>query len=255
MAYKVCLPVFEGPLDLLLHLIEKAQVDIYDIPVAMITDQYLVYIRTMQQFDMEIASEFLVMAATLLQIKSRTLLPKTVKAAESEEDSESELDPRRELVQRLIEYKQYKRAAELLAVQQQLQMKIFTKPPVKGPWNDQPAPLEGLSLEGLINAFVAVLQGQEELPALIEREEYTVQDKMQEILHLLVSRSGEGIGFTQLFYSNTSRAEKVACFLAILELMRLRLIKVCQIHPFGEILLYEYKEPERSAPNGEGREQ
>ena len=254
MAYKVCLPVFEGPLDLLLHLIEKAQVDIYDIPVAVITDQYLAYIRTLQQFDMEIASEFLVMAATLLQLKSRMLLPKTVTVAESEADSEADLDPRQELVQRLLEYKQYKRAAEILAAQQRQQMKIHTKPPVKGPWNDQPVPLEGLALEDLLNAFAAVLQGQEELPALIEREEYTVQDKMQEILHLLVGKSGAGIGFSQLFHSNTSRAEKVACFLAILELMRLRLIKVCQIHPFGEIMVHKYQEPAQPAPDGEGRE-
>lgn len=240
MAYKVRLAIFEGPLDLLLHLIEKAQVDIYDIPIAMITEQYLEYICDMQQFDMEIASEFLVMAATLLQIKSRMLLPKPPKASETEEETDFELDPREELVRRLIEYKQFKHAAEILAAQQQQQMKIFSKPPLTGPWNDQPLPLEGLSIDDLISAFAAMLQGQEDLPALIEREEYTVQDKMQEILRR-VSRFKEGLAFGKLFYSHTSRSEKVICFLALLELMRLRLIKVQQLNPFGEIILLHYE--------------
>jgi segregation and condensation protein A len=240
MAYKVRLEVFEGPLDLLLHLIEKAQMDIYDIPIAMITEQYLEYIRDMQQFDMEIASEFLVMAATLLQIKSRMLLPKPPKISEVEEETDLALDPRQELVQRLIEYKQFKHAAEILASQQQRQLKIYSKPPLKGPWNDQPFPLEGLSIDDLISAFAVMLQGQEELPALIEREEYTVQDKMQEILRR-INRLAEGLPFSKLFYSNATRSERIVYFLALLELMRLRMIKVRQLNPFGEIILLKYE--------------
>lgn len=241
MAYKVRLPVFEGPLALLLHLIEKAQVDIYDIPIALITEQYLEYIHNMQHFDMEIASEFLVMAATLLQIKSRMLLPKPVKIPDSGDEHDLMLDPRQELVQRLIEYKQFKYAAEKLATQQKRQMKIFSKLPVKGIWNEQPLPIEGVTLDDLFAAFTAVLQGQEELPALIKREEYTVQDKMQEILSRVAVQAG-GLCFDKLFYRHSSRAEKVVCFLALLELIRLRLIKVEQMNSFGEIMLYNYSE-------------
>lgn len=240
MAYNVRLPVFEGPLDLLLHLIEKAQVDIYDIPIALITEQYLEYIRDFQHFDIEVASEFLVMAATLLQIKSRMLLPKPVKSEETDGESDFDLDPRQELVQRLIEYKQFKHAANLLAIQQKEQMKIFFKEPVKGPWNDQPLPLEGLSIDDLITAFAALLQVKEEAPALIEREEYTVEDKMQEILRRVNSQAEQGLSFSKLFYRHASRSEKIVCFLALLELMRLRLIKVQQSCPFGEITLHNF---------------
>lgn len=240
MTYKVRLPVFEGPLELLLHLIEKAQVDIYDIPIALITEQYLEYIRDLQHFDMEVASEFLVMAATLLQIKSRMLLPKPPKPSEPDETVAFELDPRQELVKRLIEYKQYKRAAQILAAQQKERMKIFSREPVKGPWNEQVLPLEGLSLENLLTAFAALLHGQEEAPALIEREEYTVQDKMQEILRRVTNRAGEGLSFKELFYSHASRSEKITCFLALLELIRLRLVKVQQVCSFGEITLFKY---------------
>lgn len=237
MSYQVSLPAFEGPLDLLLHLIDKAQVDIYDIPIAMITEQYLAHIRTMQHFDMDIASEFLVMAATLLQIKSRMLLPKPVKATEPEEDEEAGCDPRQELVRRLIEYRQFKQAAGELAEQQRRQLKVFTREPLKGPWNEQPIPLEGLSLDDLFTAFVAVLQAQEETPALVEREEYSVKDKMQEILRRLRNKADSGMHFSDLFLRTSSRSEKIASFLALLELIRMRVIVVRQIGPFGEIML------------------
>jgi segregation and condensation protein A len=237
MEYKVRIPVFEGPLDLLLHLIEKAQVDIYNIPIAMITEQYLEYLSSMQQFDMEVASEFLVMAATLLQIKSRMLLPKPPKVLDEEEDFDPDYDPRKELVQRLIEYKQFKHAAEELAKQHSHQAKIFSRAPLSGPWNNQPLPLEGLSLDDLVMAFATVLQSQEEMPTLIAREEYTVQDKMQEIIRRLRARAENGMNFGDLFQLNSSRAEKIVSFLALLELIRLRLIQVRQRKPFGDIVL------------------
>jgi len=237
MAYNVSLPVFEGPLDLLLHLIDKAQLDIYDIPIAMIAEQYLSYIRSMQHLDMEIASEFLVMAATLLQIKSRMLLPQPPKLSELQEAEDADYDPRQELVQRLIEYRQFKQAAGELAVQQRLQMKVFSRQPLRGPWNDQPLPLEGLSLDDLFTAFIAVLQGQEEVPAMIEREEYTVKDKMQEILRRVRIKADNGLHFSTLFGYKSSRSEKITSFLALLELMRMRLIIVRQTGRFGEIML------------------
>lgn len=224
-------------MDLLLHLIDKAQVDIYDIPIAIIAEQYLEYIRSMQHFDMDIASEFLVMAATLLQIKSRMLLPKPPKQSELVEIEDAEYDPRQELVQRLVEYRQFKQAAGDLAIQQKLQMKIFAREPLKGPWNDQPLPLEGLSLDDLFSAFVAVLQGQEEAPALIEREEYSVKEKMQEILRRIRLKATCGLQFSELFQYNSSRSEKIASFLALLELIRMHLIMVRQLGSFGEIIL------------------
>jgi segregation and condensation protein A len=237
MEYKVRIPVFEGPLDLLLHLLDKAQVDIYNIPIAMITEQYLEYLSSMQQFDMDVASEFLVMAATLLQIKSRMLLPKPVKVVEAEEDYDPEYDPRRELVQRLIEYKQFKHAAEELSKQQRDQAKIFSRTPLSGPWNNQPLPLEGLSLDDLVTAFAAVLQSHAEMPTFIAHEEYTVQDKMQEILRRVRTRAEYGMNFGDLFQLNSSRAEKIVSFLALLELIRLRLVQVRQRDPFGDIVL------------------
>lgn len=183
--YTVRIEVFEGPLSLLMHLLEKHKVDIYDIPIAVITEQYLDYLRQMEKFNMEVASEFIVMAATLLQIKSRMLLPKPLKAEEIEEE-----DPRQELVNKLHEYRKFKQIAAVFEEMLQERSRVFTRLPQVF---DIPVPLpEGLTVEDLLRAFAAVWESTVEDYALVAREEISVQEKMADILHVLRHLGGKG---------------------------------------------------------------
>lgn len=229
-AYKIRLETFEGPLALLMHLIEKNQIDIYDIPVAEVTEQYLDYLRALEEFNIDVASEFLVMAATLLQIKSRMLLPKPA-VAELAVDEE---DPRQELVERLLEYRRFKQAAAVMEELMREREKYFSRPP--GDFAAKIVLPDDLKVDELIAAFAAVWESAVDQFAFIAREEISVQDKMQDIIHLLRQHNGR-MEFNQTFIRSGSRTEMVASFLAILELIRLKRIKISQERSFGPIHL------------------
>lgn len=228
--YQIKLDAFEGPMDLLMHLIEKNQINIYDIPIAEITQQYLYYLDQFREFNIDIASEFLVMAATLLQIKSRILLPKQ-KVAE-EESGESELDPRQELVERLLEYRRFKEISAVLDQLADEQAKLFFRMPQQLP--AQYAPLEKLNAQVLFRAFQSILEANADHTALVSREEFSIQDKMEDILFLL-HRSEAGILFTDAFTRAGTKAECIATFLALLELMKLKRVIIEQQRPFSSI--------------------
>lgn len=227
-AYRIKLKVFEGPLDLLMHLIEKDKINIYDIPIASITEQYMDYLRTLKEFNMEIASEFLIMAATLLQIKSRLLLPKV--AVENNLDDE-ELDPRQELVDRLLEYRKFKQAALLMEQMLNERESFFTRIPQN--FDKQYLLPQNMNVDELIRAFAAVWESKAENFALVDHEEVTVQDKMYDIIHLLYKN--RKLEFTQCLTRNRNRSEVVSTFLALLELIKLRKIIILQERKFGPI--------------------
>ena len=230
--YNIKLEAFEGPMALLLHLIEKNRIDIYDIPVAAVAEQYLAYLRAWTEFNIEVATEFLTMASTLLLIKSRMLLPKPVKLEET--DAAEEEDPRAALVEKLIEYRRYREAGESL--QQLLRLRrqyIHRLPQV---FTLERALPQGLTIEDLLAAFSALWETVAEEFRTIAREEVTVQDKMTDILGLLESFQGQ-MEFRQALKRAGSKTEMVSTFLAILELIRLRRIRVRQAEAFGPIVL------------------
>ena len=233
--YKVKLEVFEGPLDLLLYLIKKEEVDIYDIPIERITNQYMEYLSLMQLLNLEVAGEFLVMAATLMYIKSRMLLPVDQQVTDTE--TEEGEDPRWELIRQLVEYKKFKDAASQLAKREDEQSRIFPRRVGEdvGIAVDPAQPLAEVSIFDLINAFSAVLKkanAREEFREIIE-ESFTVSDKIEEILYTLRDRAE--VMFSELFAAAESRTEVVVMFLAMLELIRMKRLKVQQSEAFGEI--------------------
>lgn len=228
--YKIKLETFEGPIALLMHLIDKSQIDIYDIPIAEVTEQYLAYIRAMEEFNIDIASEFLVMAATLLQIKSRMLLPKPPVADELAE----EIDPRQELVERLLEYRRFKQAAGMLEELLREREKFVSRPAQD--FGTKMILPEGLRIDDLIEAFAAVWESAVDEFAFIAREEISVQDKMQDIIYLLRKNDGR-MEFSHTFIRSGSRTEMVTAFLALLELIRLKRIEIRQERSFGPIYL------------------
>ncbi|MDA8235522.1 MAG: segregation/condensation protein A [Clostridia bacterium] len=246
MSYKIVLPIFEGPFDLLFHLIDKNEVDIYDIPIAKITEQYLEYIQSMQQLDLDVASEFLVMAANLLSIKAKMLLPKPPKEENPEED-ELGLDPRDELVERLLEYRKFKMVAEHLKDKEQVQGRIYTRPNDEEMYMhlfNEENPLEGVSIFDLLDALKDVLNRvDEEVPTAreIPREEVSIRDKMREVLRRMVFHTN-GLAFRELFVKSVTRVEVVVTFLAVLELIKLRKIQIHQSRLFGEIMIYNRRE-------------
>jgi segregation and condensation protein A len=241
MTIAIKLQTFEAPRDLLLHLIDQAEVDIYDIPIAEITDQYLSYIYSLQEFKLDIASEFLVMAATLLAIKSKMLLPRyEPESLDPLHDWEEEEDPREELVQRLIEYKKYKIVSEILKEKEFARNQVFTRPAEDlsqylGPEHKFPANLN-LSVLQLYIAFQTLWlkRKEEKTISTIPKEEISVSDKINEILFRLANSHGP-ILFTDLIRNYHTRSEMVVTFLAILELIKQRAIKIHQPNRFGDI--------------------
>lgn len=233
--YKVHLESFEGPLDLLLHLIEKNRIDIYDIPIALLTEQYMAYLAKFKEFNIEIASEFLVMAATLLQIKSKILLPDT--KIETETTDEEETDPRQELVERLLEYRRYKEISSVLSeMAQEAGQRYFRKSTLPEPKHLPPT---GLDVKLLWQAFQNVLEGQIEhapLIANVAREQYTIEDKIVSLLAILKENNGN-ICFNAVFTPKTSKTELITTFLAMLELIKIKRISVYQTGLFSPIYL------------------
>jgi segregation and condensation protein A len=231
--YKVKLEVFEGPLDLLLYLIKKDEVDIYDVSIERITSQYLEYLETFRMLDLEIAGEFVVMAANLIYIKSRSLLP--VHQQPPEEDAEEE-DPRWDLIRQLIEYKKFKDAAFQLHQRELVQEGLIARLPEKPDFNE-PALLESeVGIFDLISAFQKVLKKverkREDLREIFE-ENFTVSDKIDFIIWTVTG--DKSVAFSELFASAASRTEIAVTFLALLELIRMKLLRVIQDGPFAEI--------------------
>ena len=233
LPYQVRIENFEGPLDLLLHLIKKNEINIYDIPVAMIAQQYLEYLEAMEELNLNVAGDFLVMAATLLQIKSRMLLP----ADERAEDEEEGPDPREELVRRLLEYKAYKEAAYHLDGQERMWREIFWReeaPAVEQIEED--LPLENVSLFDLVDALQEVLDRNPSSRLLeIVPDNLTVRERMNLILETLEGK--DSVSFAALFEGPIHRVMIVVTFLALLELMRLQVARVFQAEAFGPILV------------------
>ncbi|MBT8038499.1 MAG: segregation/condensation protein A [Verrucomicrobiae bacterium] len=232
--YKVRLDIFEGPLDLLLYLIKKDEVDIHTISIERVTKQYLDYMDTFKMLNIDLASEFIVMAANLMYIKSRTLLPKSVQPPE--EDMEED-DPRWELIRQLIEYKKFKDAAGFLTLKETEQEDYFAHMPEKSapPADELDEPLPDANIFDLIRAFQNVLKRFEESTDLgdIVDDRYTVADKIELLLSLL--KPGASLKFTSLFEAATSKTEVIVTFLAVLELMKMNQFSIIQDHLLGEI--------------------
>ena len=230
-AYKVRLPKFEGPLDLLLHLIKKHEIDIYDIPIVLITEQYNAYLDAMEELDLEVAADFIYMAAMLILIKSKMLLPRD----ESADDQE---DPRAELVDRLLEYQRFKAVAETFAELDVLRMGMWGRPTQPRPGVDaSEIDMSEISLFDLIDAFrSALVRYKQNHPQAIELRRLThkVSSKMAELFQKVCERSPIRL---QWFLEGRDREELIAVFLATLELVKLGGISLQQSDAFGEILI------------------
>lgn len=223
------LEIFEGPLDLLLHLIKKEEIDIYDIPIARITDQYLEYLANLRGLNLDIEGEFLFMAATLIHIKSRMLLPRPPEDSGLDED-----DPRDELVRQLLEYQRFKAVGQFLAERAQLRQASWPRGQIGWDYVEEVPPVpEDLTIYQLATAFFEILK-EERVPAVeMTPIMFTVEDKLVEIRLLLDERGG--FDFTDYFRSLGHRQEMIVAFLALLELMRQAIARVFQDGLFGRI--------------------
>jgi segregation and condensation protein A len=240
MEYKIILETFEGPMDLLLHLIDKAEIDIYDIPINEITEQYLDHIKKMEELDLDVTSEFLLMAATLLEIKSKMLLPNE-KKLEGEQLELKETDPRFELVQRLLEYKKYKYVSQELQDYEEIQRKVYYKPKEDIlVFEKEEEEIEEMDLEKLVEALNNLLRKNKNTITSInmdeiQKEEYTLDESMEKIKIKLEEE--EEIKFSNLFDKSSNKKEIVTIFLSILELIRLKYITIMQENNFSEIII------------------
>jgi segregation and condensation protein A len=233
LPYQVRIEKFEGPLDLLLHLIKKNEINIYDIPVALIAQQYLDYLSVMKELNLAVAGEFLVMAATLLYIKSRMLLPED----EVPDEDEDGPDPREALVRRLLEYKQFKEAASHLDGQERLWREMFTRESVPSvELESDETLLEEVSVFNLVDALQEILaRNPGKRMVEIIPDNMTVRDRMNAIIETLEGR--EAVPFTSLFDISSHRIVVIVTFLALLELIRIRVVRVFQSDVFGAILV------------------
>jgi segregation and condensation protein A len=231
--YRVELPSFEGPLDLLLHLVREHELDILNIPISFITEKYLAYLTLMEELNIDVASEYLVMAATLVHIKSRSLLP--VEPEQDGEEDEAELDPRADLIRRLLEYQKYKGAAKELEARTWLGRDVFARGAPAGSL-EGPAPLVGVSLFKLLDAFQAVLKrANTTVDHEIDLERFSITDRIGELSELL--RARVRVRFEELFEGQIYRAELIITFLALLEMTRLRMTRIFQEGPLAPIVV------------------
>jgi segregation and condensation protein A len=230
--YKIKLPMFEGPLDLLLYLIRREEVSIYDIPIARITEQYLEYLRAMEELDIGLAGEFLVMAATLIHIKTQMLLPRDPQLTE-----ETIEDPRAELVYQLLEHQKFKAAANVLHQRAMMEAASFTRPTD----SDEENPEVAATLFQLFEVFKEVMDRRLAISEIeIARDEMTMAEKIAEIKSML--NDSNEISARSLFERATSRREMVLIFLAILELVKALAVRLVQSKTFGEILIMKREE-------------
>lgn len=233
--YKVKLEIFEGPLDLLLYLIKKEEIDIYDVSIGRITKQYLDYVDTFKMLNIEVASEFIVMAANLMYIKSRELLPQVVQPPEDDADEE---DPRWELIRQLVEYKKFKDAATFLGTQEVKADEFFATTPELPDLTAPPPDVIGqVGIFDLINAFQKVLKRFENTTNIREivSDRFTVADKIEHLLETV--EVGSQVRFDSLFSTAASRVEVIVTFLAVLELMKLNHLMIEQEQMLGDILV------------------
>ncbi|HEC83224.1 MAG TPA: segregation and condensation protein A [Firmicutes bacterium] len=231
MHYQVKLDKFEGPLDLLLYLIKKQEINIYDIPIARITQQYLEYLKLMEFLNLELAGEFLVMAATLMRIKARMLLPR------HEDEEEEGEDPRQQLVQQLLEYQKFKSAASKLEAMEYQRRMLFPRPEQNGKSIAEDE--YSYNLFDLITAFKAVLERNRVTYLEVEVEETSVEEKIDFLKQKL--SDCDMIAFEDLFEGQQSLVELIVTFLALLEVLRLRIATVRQTRPFGKIWIKAVK--------------
>lgn len=249
MAYVVSLKQFEGPLDLLLHLITKAKVDIKDIFVSEITEQYLASLEGIDELDMDTASEFLTMAATLLEIKSRALLPRAPEPAQEGEET-----PEQALIRRLEEYKLYKESAGRMKEFERVAMQVFSKLPEEYPLPPQPVELTGLSLNGLVRALERIIarQTQEDDPGRVIRSITRDRFTIEQCVFNLTARLKKGpVLFSDMLSSQVTRDEIVTYFMAMLELLKLGRLHAEQENAYEDILLTPGRREEGEAANGE----
>jgi segregation and condensation protein A len=241
-AYPIKLENFEGPLDLLIHLIRRNEVNIYDIPVVLITEQYLAYIELMQELNLDVAGEFLVMAATLIHIKSRMLLPRP-----PAEDNDAELeteDPREALVRRLLEHQKFKAAAELLHERETVRSAQWPRSDaaVADAAGEEYEPELEVDLFSLLAAFRGVLERANRRPkVLLPPEQISIESRI-EVLLTRMSET-EACGFEELFGDVSARGDLIVTFLALLEMIRLKLVRIFQAGPFGPIRVYKRPRP------------
>ena len=244
--YRVHLPAYDGPLDLLLDLIRKQEINIYDIPIARITEQYLGYVRVMEELDISVAGEFLLMAATLIYIKSRMLLPKDPLLAEGEDG-----DPRAELVARLLEHEKFKNAAQMLYQKELVENSTWTRSGIRD-WQTTDAEEEiQVTLFDLVSTFQKILDRAKARALLeIERDEMTVGQVMERLRAFFEQKRGT-VSLSEVFESYRSRRSLIVAFLAILEMVHLQAIKLLQKQTFGEILARRQESFDSChAPNG-----
>ncbi len=227
---KVSLPLYEGPLDLLLDMIRRQKIDIYDIPIAKITEQYLEYLHVMKEMNVDVASEFLLIAAQLIYIKSRMLLPPDPDATLEEAD-----DPRTELVRRLLEYEKFKNAAQMLYQREMIENAAWSNP---GPLPVEEAELEPemtVGIYDLVLAFREILKRAEEKPTMdVSREEFSIEQMMGFLYENILASRGK-VALTEILPGVSTKRGLITAFLALLELTRLRAIYLIQETPFGEI--------------------
>lgn len=234
-AYAVRLENFEGPLDLLIHLIKQNEVNIYDIPIALITTQYLEYLDLMQELDLDIAGEFVVMAATLIHIKSRMLLPRP-----DPEQEDPEEDPREVLVRRLIDHQRYRAAAELLHECETLREAQWLRPDgrIAAIAGEEYEPEIEVDLFSLLAAFRAVLERAAKRPRVdLPPEQTSIEERINQLLGRLSET--QACGFEDLFEDVWAKGDLIVTFLALLEMIRLRIVRVFQAGPFGAIRIYK----------------
>ncbi len=240
MSYKIKLDIFEGPFDLLVYLIENARMSIYDIHVSDITNQYIAYIERMKELDVNLATEFMVLAASLIEIKSKMLLPRM----KPEGEGTLEEDPRTELVQRILEYKRFKAAAELLELQEERSLRVFEKPKEDlTPFTKEPDEYLNLDINQFVKVFLLFLQKKKKLEeikknyAKVERQKMSIESKIDFIKGLFFSRDKKRLSFRELLTPESNRYEVVLTFTSMLEMIRQKSVVVKQNVNFGEIIL------------------
>ncbi len=234
--YRVQLEIYEGPLDLLLDLIRRQELDIHNIPIAQITGQYLDYLHRLEQLDIDVSADFIYMAATLIYIKSKMLLPPDPLGG-----LEEQLDPRTELVHRLLEHEKFKNAAQMLYQKQQIEEHVWSRPDRTLYEGSEAEGEIAVSLVDLVKVFQQVLERRREVVKIeLQHEQFTVAQMMEQLRKHLVT-SEEGIRLVAFFDACPSRHAMIVAFLAVLELVRLQAVVLVQQQLFGEILLRKHK--------------
>ena len=237
-AYKIHIPMYEGPLDLLLDLIRQQKMSIHDIRISEITAQYLDYLHKLEELDVDVSAEFIYMAATLIYIKSKMLLPPDPLASEEEQAS----DPRAELVQRLVEHEKFKNAAQLLYQKQQIEENVWSKPD-KSLYHDEGT--EGelvVSLVDLVKVFQQVLERKKEVSRIeLRHEEFTVAQMIAALRTQILASAENAVNLIQFFEACPSRHAMIVAFLAVLEMVKLQAVALVQEKQFGDILVRKHK--------------